>query len=58
MSPSDDILRHRAAISQNRETFLLNYRTEFAAFDQFDKIFGHFAAGRHGGVFGMWTHAP
>ena len=44
MSPTDDILRHRAAISQNRETFLLNYRMEFAAFDQFDKIFGHFAA--------------
>ncbi len=45
MSPPDDILRHRAAISQNREMFLLNYQTEFAAFDQFDKIFGRFAAG-------------
>jgi len=45
MNPNDDILRYRAAISQNRETFLLNFKTEFAAFDQFDKLFPHFAAG-------------
>ena len=43
MNPMDDILRYRAAISQNRETFLLNYKTEFATFDQFDKIYPHFA---------------
>lgn len=45
MNPNDDILRYRAAISENRETFLLNYKTEFAAFDQFDKMFPHFVAG-------------
>ena len=50
MNPNDDILRYRAAISQNRETFLLNYKTEFAAFDQFDKLFPHFAAGLGSGA--------
>ena len=45
MNPYDDLLGYRAAISQNRETFLLNYKTEFAAFELFDKIFSHFVAG-------------
>ena len=42
MSPIDDILRYRAAISQNREVFLLNYKTEFETFDLSDKIFPRF----------------
>lgn len=32
----DDILGYRAVLARNRETFLLNHKLEFCAFDEFD----------------------
>ena len=40
---SFDILRHRAALTQCREEFLLHYAAEIAAFDQLDKVLPRYA---------------
>jgi hypothetical protein len=40
---SFDILRYRAALNQNREVWLLNFRAEIESFDALDKVFPRWA---------------